>query len=76
MLISFVLLPPVYFLMRLISFLKDAVHFVRVSLAQSASSRVPFGLNFSFGVAALLLYSTHRSDEKPESLPKPANTPM
>ena len=57
--------------MRLMSFLKEAVHFVLVSFTQSDSSKVAFGLNFSFGVAVLLLYSTQISEENPESLPKP-----
>lgn len=63
-----------YFLIRFMSFLKDAVHFVRVSLAHSDSSNVALGLNFSFGVVTLLLYSAQRSEENPESLPKPVDS--
>lgn len=44
---------------------------VLLSFAHSVSSSVARGLNFSLGVVALLLYSPQRSDENPESLPKP-----
>lgn len=53
------------------SFLKDAVHFVRCNLTQSVSSSVDFGVNFSLGVFLKLLQSAQRSEENPESLPNP-----
>lgn len=61
-----------YFLATLLmSFLKEAVHLVRCNLTQSDSSNVAFGVNFSLGVTRRLLQSVPRSEEKPESLPKP-----
>lgn len=53
------------------SFLKDAVHLVRCSLTQSVSSSVALGVNLSLGVVRVLLQSVHKSELKPESLPKP-----
>lgn len=62
----------IYFLATLLmSFLNEAVHFVRCNLTQSFSSSVAFGENFSLGVFRRLLQSVQRSELNPESLPKP-----